>query len=268
MTTMSPILGFPEVDPNQTSKEATINTATVMLEAATQGSLAVDMSAGSVTLNATQWQTAMLYILTGATGAVTLSVPATVRHCAFQNTGTATITIEVTGGAGATITLLAGKIVLVFVDGTNVSPLSQGVATLAELTDCDITSPADGQIFQFDGASGKWKNVSVPGISLGRNTYTGNHTLGASDVNTVAKMNSSSATILTVPLNATFAWPVGQQVSVLGIGTGVVTIAPASGVTLLFPADVQSILRTQNSIATLVKTDTDEWTLVGDLLNL
>jgi len=76
-------------------------------------------------------------------------------------------------------------------------------------------------------------------------------------------MNSASANNLTVPLNATVAFPVGTQINVLQVGAGQTTIVATGGVTINATPGLK--LRAQWSSATLIKRATDTWVAVGDL---
>ena len=77
------------------------------------------------------------------------------------------------------------------------------------------------------------------------------------------EMGSSSALTLTIPTNATIAYPVGTSIDVLQTGTGQVTIAGASGVTVNATPGLK--LRTQWSSATLFKRAENTWVVYGDL---
>jgi hypothetical protein len=79
----------------------------------------------------------------------------------------------------------------------------------------------------------------------------------------VVEMNSSSATTFTIPLEATFSWPVGASMDIIQTGTGQVTIAIEGGGTLNFTPGNK--LRTQWSSCTIMKRATDSWILYGDL---
>src|SRR5207248_2437159 len=109
--------------PNQTGKEATINTAIIALEAATNGTLAVDMSAGDVTLSVSQFTSAYIFNTTGLTAARSLKIPAlingvnTQRVFCVQNPSAYLATVLVTGGAGTSVSIPAGENRLVSVDG-------------------------------------------------------------------------------------------------------------------------------------------------------
>lgn len=227
MSTTSPILGFPEVQPNQTQKETTINTGLEALESATQGALSVSLSSGSVTLNATQWTEAFFYTLTGATVARTLTVPATKRLVCFKNTGSATVTV--TTGSGTTAVLLAGACSAVYCDGTNMQVVS---------------------------AAG-----SGP---LTVSTQTASYTTVIGDAQSLILMNSASGVNLTIPPSSSVAYTPGTQITVLQDGVGQVTAVPGAGVTFLFPADMSLISRRQYSVLTFINVGTDIWSMVGD----
>lgn len=89
-------------------------------------------------------------------------------------------------------------------------------------------------------------------------------TLALSDKFGSLKFTSASATTVTVPANADVAFPTGSYVELYQFGAGQVTVSPASGVTIR-STDSQVKLRTQYSSAVLIKVDTNEWLLTGDL---
>ena len=77
------------------------------------------------------------------------------------------------------------------------------------------------------------------------------------------EMNAATATTLTVPTNATIAYPVGTSIDVLRVGAGAVDVAAAVGVTINSTPGLK--LRAQWSSASLIKRATNTWVLVGDL---
>jgi phosphotransferase system glucose/maltose/N-acetylglucosamine-specific IIC component len=60
------------------------------------------------------------------------------------------------------------------------------------------------------------------------------------------------------------AFPIGTQITFAQMGAGQVTFAGAVGVTI-YSADSDLKLRTQYSSATLIKTATNTWLLIGDI---
>ena len=89
------------------------------------------------------------------------------------------------------------------------------------------------------------------------------------DAGKVVEGTNSSSNTITIPLNASVAFPVGTQITVLQAGTGQTTIDIASGGTL--NAGLQGTantakLRAQWSAAVLIKRSTNTWVASGDLV--
>lgn len=70
---------------------------------------------------------------------------------------------------------------------------------------------------------------------------------------------------MTVPTNASVAFPVGSQIDCSQVGAGKVTFAPAGGVTINSQAGNLSIAARYVGVS-LVKTATDTWLLLGNLI--
>lgn len=81
--------------------------------------------------------------------------------------------------------------------------------------------------------------------------------------------NGSTAGTINVPTNASVAFPVGTQITIIQTGSGQLTIqAVTSGTTTIASTGATATapkLRAQNSSATLIKTATDTWYVVGDI---
>jgi hypothetical protein len=76
-------------------------------------------------------------------------------------------------------------------------------------------------------------------------------------------MTSATAVNLTVPTNASVAFPVGTIIQIRQAGAGQVTVVASGGVTVNTAETLK--LRKQGSTAALVKVDTNAWDLTGDL---
>jgi hypothetical protein len=96
------------------------------------------------------------------------------------------------------------------------------------------------------------------------NRRTASYTLVLTDQNDIIEMNVASANNLTIPLNATVAFPIGTEIAVLQYGAGQTTIVATVGVTLRAKANALKISG-QFAGCTLVKVGTDEWYVIGDL---
>ena len=75
--------------------------------------------------------------------------------------------------------------------------------------------------------------------------------------------NNNSAQTITIPTNTAVPYPVGTQIQVVQMGSGLVTMATAGTPTLRYSPGLK--LRAQYSSVTCLKIATDEWLLVGDL---
>jgi hypothetical protein len=94
---------------------------------------------------------------------------------------------------------------------------------------------------------------------------TANYTLQLGDESGFIRLNLSSSGTLTIPTNASVAFPIGTKVTVTQMGTGQITFTPSGGVTMNSP-DGANRSRVRYSAATLIKVGTDEWTLMGDII--
>lgn len=92
---------------------------------------------------------------------------------------------------------------------------------------------------------------------------TSSYTLALADSTNMVEVESSSSTTVTIPTNASVAFPVGSSVDIFQKGTGQVTIAGAAGVTVYYTPGLK--LRAQYSAATAIKRSTDTWIVTGDL---
>ena len=102
--------------------------------------------------------------------------------------------------------------------------------------------------------------VQKPGI----NNQTGTaYTLVLTDDNKMVRCNNAGAITVTVPTNATEAFPVGSIVQLRQVGAGQITVAPDSGVTINTAETLKS--RKQGSTLALMKVAQDEWDLTGDV---
>ena len=101
-------------------------------------------------------------------------------------------------------------------------------------------------------------------LDLRINAQSASYTLALTDNYKLVTMSSASAINLTVPPNSSVAFPVGANITIVGINTGQVSIVAGTGVTI-YSADSKLKLRVTYSSATLIKTATDTWLLLGDI---
>ena len=174
------------------------------------------------------------------------------------------------------------------------------VSQLDAIGDVTVSSPLSGDYLKWNGS--QWVNSNInlssdtngdyvqnlvagSGISISNNsgeaatpTISVNNTIARSEVNVqtganynlilsdlgkLITMDNSSPMTVTVPLNSSQAFSVGDKIDILRKGSGSLTITQEAGVTV--NATPGKILRAQWSSATLIKLDTNMWVAIGDL---
>ncbi len=97
------------------------------------------------------------------------------------------------------------------------------------------------------------------------NAQTGTtYTFVLADAGKMITSSNGSAQTLTVPPNSSVAYATGTQIIVQAIGSGTATLAEGSGVTIN-SKDSNKDIDGQYAAATLIKTATDAWSLIGAL---
>jgi C4-dicarboxylate-specific signal transduction histidine kinase len=100
-------------------------------------------------------------------------------------------------------------------------------------------------------------------IAINAQTGTTYTTVLADDGKLITCSNAS-AIALTIPPNSSVAYGIGTQINIAQLGAGQVTITAGAGVTLN-SSGTKLKLKDQYSVATCVKTSTNEWFVVGNL---
>lgn len=152
---------------------------------------------------------------------------------------------------------------------------------IVEATESDLGNPSADRLVGWDnsGSSAAYATVQ-DGLTLDSNfnlvarpgvtTEAGaSKSLALTDVQDIVLMSNGSANTVTIPANATTAFPVGTIITVVSTGAGTTTISAASGVTLqgnggsavAGSCDIQ----TQYGAAALMKVATDTWIVSGDI---
>lgn len=165
------------------------------------------------------------------------------------------------------------------------SATATGLQWTSTLTAPTLTSPiVDGSGIIFEGATANDfettltvvdptadRTVTIPDESgtvafkdLNINQQTGTtYTAVLADSGKFVTFDNGSAVSFTIPANSSVAFATGSQINILQKGTGQVTVVADSGVTINSASSLS--LRTQWSAATLIKLDTNSWTLTGDI---
>ena len=95
------------------------------------------------------------------------------------------------------------------------------------------------------------------------NVQTGSYTLAISDEGAAIHVTSASAATLTVPANSAVAFPIGAEIEVVALGTGVVTIMGDAGVSINGVPAGSADIAAQWQGAVLRKFGADAWLLIG-----
>lgn len=113
--------------------------------------------------------------------------------------------------------------------------------------------------------------IGSPSLFSTIRTVVGNHTLDATDLATINTpkplmilMSSGSTQTFTIPLDSTFDFPIGTQISISQISTFQLTFAVAVGVTLNSMGGWLKIAARYGG-ATILKTAANQWYLFGAL---
>lgn len=143
--------------------------------------------------------------------------------------------------------------------------ISSGTVTLPAGTATLISTSATQTLTNktIDYNSNTITNLPAANLDLTLNAQTGTtYTLVAGDKNKLVTLSNGSAIALTVPTNASVPYATGSQINIQQLGAGQVTVTGDTGVTV---TGTGTKLRAQYSAATLIKTGTDSWTMVGDI---
>jgi hypothetical protein len=95
--------------------------------------------------------------------------------------------------------------------------------------------------------------------------FTGNATLAASDAGKHYYSTLSTANVLTIPNNASVSWNTGTAITVVNRGTGNISVAPGSDVSLYLAGNSTSAARTLTTygMATLLNVAANVWMING-----
>ena len=119
------------------------------------------------------------------------------------------------------------------------------------------TSASSSTYFRGDNV---WANPNQIAVS----NKTANYTLALVDAFSLIEMELAGANTLTIPLNATVAFPIGTIIYVTQIGAGQTQIVPTGGVTLQSDGGADKIASRYSEVS-LRKRGTDTWQLVGNI---
>ena len=197
-------------------------------------------------------------------------------------TFTGTVTIPTGASITAPTGLVKGDVGLISVDDTAdiAKPVSTATQTALDLK-APLASPAftgtvtlpastvttsmivDDAVTQAKLADRAVGSAQLGGLTLDAQTGT-TYTLVLTDAHKLVTQNNASAITTTIPPNSSVAFEVGDQVNLLQLGAGQVTVAAGAGVTIRSEGNKLK-LKDQYAAATCIKIASDEWVLVGNL---
>ena len=164
-------------------------------------------------------------------------------------------------GAIGTASIASQAITTVLIADANVT--SAKLAASLTLTTPNI-GVATGTSLALSGNLTVSGSAAVAGnvvFHVATTTSAGSYTLVLADDGKVVELSGGGT--LTVPTEASVAYPVGTQITILQTGSSQVTVAGDTGVTVNGTPGLK--LRAQWSSATLLKRATNTWVLMGDL---
>ena len=130
--------------------------------------------------------------------------------------------------------------------------------------DVNLTGSLDtsnGTVSFIDGIQSK---QGVPSLTKINKKFL-NYTLSAGDErDTMIEMHLNTANTLTIPVDrSSLTFPVGTTIDILQAGSGQTIVVAAEGVIINFTPGLK--IRSQWSIATILKRDANTWVVFGDL---
>lgn len=179
------------------------------------------------------------------------------------------------GGTSGTVTLNVDTTVVATTSNTLTmtdKTLTSPTITTPTLTLAATSSTTSGRV-SFDASADKLyigdgtQAVEFASSTLITNARTASYTLVLADKDKLVEVSNAAANTVTIPTNATAAFPIGTQVNILQTGAGQTTISGTSGVTVNSTGATAASpkLRAQWSSATAIKRGTDTWVVIGDI---
>jgi hypothetical protein len=123
------------------------------------------------------------------------------------------------------------------------------------VTSADLVSAYPGKSVEI----ADYVDGLIPLLAMTQNAQTGlTYSFVLTDFTKLVTLNNGAAVAVTLPLQATVAWPTGTQLRILNVGAGVVTVAGAVGVTI----NGSPLTLAQYKGANLIKTGTNTWVFI------
>lgn len=124
-------------------------------------------------------------------------------------------------------------------------------------------APQDGNIYAR--VNGGWVVVGS-GLAVIETVATTTHTPAIGVIGRYFICTNASGCTVTIPANATQAFPIGTVLTYQQDAATAITFTAAGGVTLRKPTAYQAVTAEQYAVVQVAKTGTNTWTLYGHLL--
>ena len=174
---------------------------------------------------------------------------------AYGGTGAATLTGLVVGNGTSAFTAVTAP------TGTVV-----GTTDTQTLTNKTLTSPTinTGVLSSGSTISDGTTAFSIGYLNVPQNAQSSNYTLALTDTGKHVYSTNSGTQTITIPTNASVAFPVGAAITIVNNGTTSITISTTS-ITLYQAGSTNTGNRTlaTKGVATLLKVDTNTWFING-----
>jgi hypothetical protein len=177
--------------------------------------------------------------------------------------------VNTTTAHGATGAVVGTTNAQTLTNKTLTSPIiNNGTITGGTIATATLTTPT---IASFGNANHSHVDSGGGGVLASGSYYptvdaakTGSHTLVLGDAGKVIRMDVATANNLIVPTNSVVAFPIGTVITLVQVGAGQTTI---SGAGVTFRSESSKFrLKAQFAVAGLVKINTDEWVVYGNLV--
>jgi hypothetical protein len=254
------------IDPDTTSEEIVFITAnsgdSFTIERARAGTSGISHSAGAT----------VKHVLTSDDLNWFETNTSPLTSMGFKGSASGTTTVQASAVASGTLTLPAATDTLVGKATTdtltNKTLTAPVISTISNSGTVTIPTGTDTLVARTSTDTLTNKTLTSPTINDARQNITLNAQTGTTytpvltDNGRLVTLSNASAITLTVPTNASVAYATGAIINIQQIGAGQVTVAGDTGVTV---NGTGTKTRAQWSAASLIKTATDTWTLIGDI---
>jgi len=129
---------------------------------------------------------------------------------------------------------------------------------------CFVRQENDGSVInQVQYYSGsEWRYIDDSATFV---TKTSAYTIVKSDAGKTISVESALDVVITIPLNSTTPFTIGQKIEFIRYGAGAVSFAGATVGVTIYSKNSNKKISSRYSGAVLTKVDTNTWLLLGDL---